>query len=227
VGTVLLDLDGTLVDSGPLIVEHLEIAFAAVGLPVPPREELWAFVGPPLEDVAAALGLTGERARTWIAAYRESYAPVAPSSPPFPQAAPVLDGLRTAGFRLALATSKQEWLAREIVERNGFDVDLVGGADPPRRVGKARVIASVLERLGLDPACDPVAMVGDRVHDVEGAAAHGIPTLGVAWGYAAPGELAGAATVAADAAELLDALRPDGVWSVPRDAGLCEDRRRS
>ncbi|MGE3287281.1 MAG: HAD hydrolase-like protein [Pseudonocardia sp.] len=226
-GTVLLDLDGTLVDSGPLIVDHLELAFAAVGLPVPPRHELWAFVGPPLEDVAPGLGLAGERARTFIEAYRASYPPVAPSSPPFPQAARVLDGLRAAGFTLALATSKQEWLAREMVERNGFDVDLVGGADPPARVGKARVIASVLERLGLDPARDPVVMVGDRVHDVEGAAEHGIPTLGVAWGYAAPGELAGAAGIAADPEELLDALRPDGAWSVPRDAGLCEDRRRS
>ena len=37
----------------------------------------------------------------------------------------------------------------------------------------------------------------------------------------------GALIDAADTAELLDALRPDGVWSVPRDAGLCEDRRRS
>jgi phosphoglycolate phosphatase len=73
------------------------------------------------------------------------------------------------------------------------------------------VVGSVLERLGLDPAADPVVMVGDRRHDVEGAAEHGIPTIGVAWGYAGDGELSGAELVVADAADLEAALHS---WKV-------------
>jgi phosphoglycolate phosphatase len=87
-------------------------------------------------------------------------------------------------------------------------------------VGKAAVVASVLDRLGLDPARDPVVLVGDRSHDVEGGAAHGVPVIGVAWGYAEPGELAGARLVVQDVDELADALRGDAIWStaLPRDA---------
>jgi phosphoglycolate phosphatase len=65
-----------------------------------------------------------------------------------------------------------------------------------------------------------VVLVGDRIHDVEGAAAHGVPTIGVAWGYAEPGELAGARLIVSDVDELADVLRGDVVWSttMPRDA---------
>lgn len=69
--------------------------------------------------------------------------------------------------------------------------------------------------MGLDPAVDPVVMVGDRVHDVEGAAEHGVPTIGVTWGYALPGELSGARLVVATADELVAALHLGEVWSVP------------
>jgi phosphoglycolate phosphatase len=63
-------------------------------------------------------------------------------------------------------------------------------------------------------------MVGDRHHDVDGAAEHGIPTVGVAWGYAEPGELDGARLVVPHIEALAEALRGDEVWStlptVPR-----------
>jgi phosphoglycolate phosphatase len=65
-----------------------------------------------------------------------------------------------------------------------------------------------------------VVLVGDRHHDVEGAAAHGVPTIGVTWGYAEPGELSGARLIVEDIDELAQALRGDAVWSttLPRDA---------
>jgi phosphoglycolate phosphatase len=58
-------------------------------------------------------------------------------------------------------------------------------------------------------------MVGDRHHDVDGAAEHGVPTIGVAWGYAEPAELAGARLVVDDLDALLAVLTDDDapVWS--------------
>lgn len=56
------------------------------------------------------------------------------------------------------------------------------------RTGKAAVVGSVLGRLGLVRETSSV-MVGDRLHDVQGAAAHGLHTIGVSWGYAEPDEL--------------------------------------
>jgi phosphoglycolate phosphatase len=215
VRTVLLDLDGTLIDSVALITEHLAAALAAVGAPVPGTAALRRFVGPPIETAVATLGLTAEQAAAVVTTYRASYDPVAATqSPLYPCTSALLAGLWAAGYRLAVATSKPEYLAREIVATHGLDVGLVGGGDRAGgRLGKAAVVGSVLDRLGIDPAREPVVMVGDRVHDVEGAAAHGVPTVGVAWGYAEDGELAGARAVVADAGELIAVLGTGAVWS--------------
>jgi len=224
VRTVLLDVDGTLVDSVNTIVEHLAAAIAEVGFLVPDTAQLRRLVGPPFETALPELGLTEEQTAATIVAYRRTYDAVAATvTPVYPGIPALLERLREDGMRLATATSKPEELARKIVAGTGLAsyLDLVGGADHVSgRVGKAAVVASVLERLHLDPTRDPVVMVGDRHHDVEGAAAHGVPTIGVAWGYAEPGELAGARLIVSDLDELADALRGDAVWSstLPRDA---------
>ncbi|WP_371821246.1 HAD hydrolase-like protein [Blastococcus sp. PRF04-17] len=59
-------------------------------------------------------------------------------------------------------------------------------------------------------------LVGDREHDVLGAAAHGLPCIGAGWGPAPPGELAaaGAAVVATTPADVLDALDRTIGWCV-------------
>lgn len=213
--TVLLDLDGTLTDSASLITAHLAAALAAAGAPVPDAPGLRRLVGPPFEVALPALGLSGAQAAAVVTAYRASYDPVAARETPlYPGTRSLLAALHDAGYRTAVATSKPEALAREIAAHHRLDVGLVAGAHPPDgRVGKAAVVASVLDRLGVDPARDPVVLVGDRVHDVEGAAVHGVPTIGVTWGYAEPGELAGAAAVVGSVAELVAALATDAVWS--------------
>lgn len=223
--TVLLDLDGTLVDSAGTIVEHLAAAIAEVGFPVPDAARLRRLVGPPFETALPELGLTPDQTAAAIVAYRSTYDAVAATvTPVFPGVPALLERLREDGFRLATATSKPEELARKIVAGVGLGAhfDLVGGADHVvGRVGKAAVVGSVLERLHLDPVREPVVLVGDRHHDVEGGAAHGVPTIGVAWGYAEPGELAGARLVVQDVDELAAALRGDVVWSTagPRATG--------
>lgn len=213
--TVLLDLDGTLVDSAALITEHLARALAGVGVHRDPAD-LRPLVGPPFETALPALGLDAVRTAAVIDAYRATYDAAAPTRTPlYPGVVGLLD--RLAGHRLAVATSKPEHTARTIVDGVGLTARfaLVGGADQPNgRLGKAAVVGSVLERLGLDPARTPVVMVGDRHHDVDGAAAHGVPTVGVAWGYAEPGELAGAVRVAADPDALVAALADPAVWSM-------------
>jgi phosphoglycolate phosphatase len=211
--TVLFDLDGTLADSAALITEHLAAAIVEAGGPRFPPDDLRPLVGPPFEHALPRLGFTEDQVAVAITAYRRSYGAVAATRTPlFPGIRGLLE--RLDGFRLAVATSKPEHLAAEIVDGLGLTerFALVGGADPVAgRVGKGLVVGSVLDRLGLDPATDPVVMVGDRRHDVEGAAEHGIPTIGVAWGYAGDGELSGAELVVADVTDLEAALRS---WKV-------------
>lgn len=209
---VLLDLDGTLTDSAPGIVASARVAYAALGLPAPDETTLRSFVGPPLVGSFRAHGVADERVTEAVDAYRAEFAARGMWDNSVYDGIPeALARLRAAGVTLLVATSKPAVFAHPITERFGLAaaVDGVFGA-PPDMVAsdKASVIGEALASLG--PAVDTrhALMVGDRRHDVAGAHAHGIDTLGVAWGYAAPGELedAGAVGVVARPADLADAV---------------------
>lgn len=205
--TVLFDLDGTLTDPGLGITNSILYALDKMGFPKPPREDLYPFIGPPLtESFQKYCGMTAEQAEEALRVYREYFSVTGLFENSVYDGIPeMLDSLRKAGLRLCLATSKPEVYARRIVER--FDLarclDFVGGATlTGERNAKADVIAYVLAETGT-PAGQTV-MVGDRRHDAEGAAAHGIPCIGVLWGYGDETELraAGAAQIASDPGEL-------------------------
>lgn len=204
---VLLDLDGTLSESGPAIVAAVSVALEHLGRDPLDEAALRAFIGPPLESSFAGLpdfddALVAEAVRV----YRQHYDLLGP--PLYPGVDGGLQLLRDAGLRLSVATSKPEPLALEIVTDKGLLhlFDAVCGAGPDsERTTKADVVAKALDRLGRPSR--PV-MVGDRHHDVEGAAAHGIACIGVLWGYGDEAELrdAGACTTVRDVGELLDVL---------------------
>ncbi len=211
---VLLDLDGTLTDSAPGIVASARSAYAALGLVAPDDATLRSFVGPPIVGSFLAHGVPGDAIREAVAAYRAAFAAGGMwDNAVFDGIPQALATLRAAGVTMLVATSKPAVFARPITERFGLAalVDGVFGA-PPDDVpsSKATVVgealASLAGRGGHDPA--RTLMVGDREHDVRGAAAHGIDTLGVAWGYAAPGELAqaGALGIVGRTDELADAV---------------------
>nr|WP_265332951.1 HAD family hydrolase [Oerskovia douganii] len=134
----------------------------------------------------------------------------------YPGVLECLTAVRDAGVRLAVATSKPEVYARRITAHFGID-DLVegvyGATLDGTRGAKADVIEHALASLAALPPGPPpreeIVMVGDREHDVLGAAAHGIGCIGVAWGYAVQGELeaAGALRVVATTDELARVLR--------------------
>jgi phosphoglycolate phosphatase len=214
---VLLDLDGTLMDSAPGIVASAAHAYRALGLPVPDAATLRSFVGPPITDSFPRHGVPPELLSEIVRQYRAAFtAGGMYDNAVFDGVPGALRALRDAGCVLAVATSKPEVYAVPICERFGLTplVDAVFGAPLDEATStKADVIAKALATLGrvspVDASTDgPVLMVGDREHDVHGAAAHGIDCLGVTWGYAAPGELeaAGAVALVDDVAELADAV---------------------
>ncbi|WP_420821641.1 HAD hydrolase-like protein [Pseudonocardia acidicola] len=210
--TVLLDLDGTLVDSAPGILGSLRSAFDELGLPWPTESIGRQVLGPPLYRSLPAI--VGEEATAEvIPVYRRRYAETGLlASEPYPGIDALLRELSAAGTRLALATSKAEVHARAILEHRGwtnlFEVTC-GDTLDAARPNKAAVVAEALHRLGEPGAA---MMVGDRSHDVVGARAHGIGCVGAGWGYGQPGELAeaGAVTVVATPAELGAALSLTG-----------------
>ncbi len=195
---VLLDLDGTLTDSGPGITSSVASAYAALGLPVPDAATLRSFVGPTINESFALHGIPEDRIDDAIAAYRDVYKVTGMWDNKVYDGIPEqLRALREAGCLLAVATKKPEHFAVPICERFGLTdlVDGVFGTPLDEQTTKAEVIAKAIATLGWIPGTAPALMVGDRLHDVEGARVHGIDCLGVSWGYAAEGELERAGAV--------------------------------
>jgi phosphoglycolate phosphatase len=199
---VLLDLDGTLTDSAPGIIDSVTRTYRALDLPAPTPAALRSFIGPPITRSFPTHGVPPARLDEAIAIYREHFAESGIwNNALYDGVLDQLELLRSAGYRLAIATSKPEVFARPIVERFGVSRYLNGvfGAGLDYTGSKTTVIARALATLAHDPQASRTLMVGDREHDVHGAADNGVPSLGVSWGYAEPGEL-----VAAGAAHVID-----------------------
>lgn len=209
--TILFDLDGTLTDPGLGITNSVLYALEQLGYPLPPRESLYKFIGPPLLDsFQAYYGMTPEQAEEAVRLFRVYFAETGiMENSLYPGIPEVLDTLQKAGRRLILATSKPQGFAERILEhfdlRKYFD-QVVGATMDAERSQKHQVIAYAIETYGVTAA--EAVMVGDRKHDVLGAKKNGMACIGVLFGYGDAPELneAGAIALAADPQELLRLL---------------------
>lgn len=210
---ILFDLDGTLTDSGPGILNCLEFALEDQGIPIPEREEMRKLLGPPLvvtfRDV---FGMNEEQISQAIDKYRERYHDVGLFENSVYEGVPeLLAELQGAGLRLVTATSKPEYSATRILQHFELDqyFDFIGAAAlDGSRDSKSLVIAHTLQNTNTHPTSHDMIMIGDRHHDVHGAKEHGIDTIGVLWGYGDRDELdeAGAINIAQNPVELRDLL---------------------
>lgn len=208
VTTVLFDLDGTLSDSAPGILSSLRHAFGELDLEWLDDDAAHALLGPPFYLTLPPL-VGADRVDDVIARYRRHYVEGGGmfDTAVYAGVAEVVQALSARGVRLAVATSKPEVHAATILEHLGLrhHFDTVGGDTLDGALGsKALVVGEVLRRLG-EPDPASVLMVGDRSHDVAGAAAHGVGCAGVLWGYGSAAELtaAGALMLAEQPVELL------------------------
>ncbi len=207
--TILFDLDGTLTDSGEGIINCATLALEHFGLPVPDRQTMRVFVGPPLDQTFIQFGVPADKAHEAIAVYRSRYTTIGKfENSPYPGIESLLQQLKAQGHRLFVATSKPEGLSIEILEKFGLAkyFEMVCGATlDGTRSKKEDVIAYLFEKADYT---SQVIMVGDTEYDILGAKAHGIPAIGVAWGYGkiADMETAGAAAIAYSMEQLYELL---------------------
>ncbi len=199
---ILFDLDGTITDSAPGIVHRLALTLAEMGAPVPTPAELLRWVGPPiLDSFRDFAGFTPEQSARALDIYRRLVTEVGPynESAVYPGMAGLLQRLHGLGTPLAVSSSKPESQVVPILEHFGlasFFTVICGASDDETRSAKADVVAEALRRLdelGIDTS--RTVLVGDRIHDVEGAAVHGIPAVVVEWGYGSPAEAVDAMAV--------------------------------
>lgn len=211
--TLLIDVDGTISDSLAGIQASFRTAMEAVDHPIPDDSFMSTLAGPPMRDSMAKIGLSGDRLDAAMRAYRAAQTDGGwADTRMFPGWVELLDGWRADGIRLATATSKGGHFARKVLAEFGIldRFDFIGAADDGGdRHHKDDVIEHTLRVLGLPAvrrdidgdggdsgddgnggnggnggnALPGVVMIGDRIHDVEGARRFGVPAILVGWGY--------------------------------------------
>lgn len=197
--TILFDLDGTLTDPGRGITNSVAYALEKRNITVPDKTELYRFIGPPLADSFAKFyGFSDEECQTAIEYYREYFKDRGIFENEVYEGVPeMLRELTAAGKRIILATSKPEEFAVRILDH--FELakyfDFAAGATMDgARSKKADVIRYALDSCGITDVSS-CAMIGDREHDILGAAAVGMDSVGVLWGYGSPKEFEAAGAV--------------------------------
>ncbi|MCK8060536.1 MULTISPECIES: HAD hydrolase-like protein [unclassified Fusibacter] len=196
---ILFDLDGTLTDPKVGITTAVAKALKEFKIGVDDLETLTPYIGPPLKDSFMLYhGLSEEDAIRGIGYYRDYYMTTGKfENIPYEGIVKTLHILKDKGYRLAVATGKPTSIAVEICQKFGLDVyfETIQGSNLDNtRTSKKEIIEAALLEMGIEDASGCM-MVGDREHDIFGASALGIPTIGVLYGYGSELELLKAGAV--------------------------------
>ncbi|MGN1084900.1 MAG: HAD-IA family hydrolase [Lachnospiraceae bacterium] len=210
---ILFDLDGTVTNPKEGITKSFAYALEHFGIKTENRDELCRVIGPPLiQSFQEFYGFTKEQALLGAAKYRERYETLGwAENEVYEGIEEALSVLSSKGAKLILATSKPERFAVRIMEHFGlarYFTALCGADDYAKdRSTKEEVVRYALEQNGITDK-EEVIMVGDRKYDVIGAAALGIKTIGVLYGFGDKKELleAGAVHLVGSPRELAEYL---------------------
>ena len=200
---LLFDLDGTLTDPFEGIANSIAYALRKFGIEVNVKHSLTAFIGPPLvQSFCTFCGFTRNNALKAVEFYREYFAEKGLyENVVYDGIVPMLQMLKAHGKQLYVATSKPEVFAKRIIEHFGmaeYFVGVAGATMDTSRNEKADVIAYALNKYAVD--AENALMIGDRKHDILGAKANGLHSMGVLYGYGSQQELrAAGADMLADA----------------------------
>ena len=191
--TILFDLDGTLTDPKIGITKCVKYALSKFGIEEPDLDALVHFIGPPLlKSFQQTYGLSAEDALKAVGFYRERFVEVGMyENAVYPGVPEMLQQLRAQGKELVVATSKPTVYSVTILDHfnlSSYFSKIVGSNLDGTRVEKAEVIEFALSEL-TDRDKNAMVMVGDRMHDIIGAAQNGLPSVAVTYGYGTREEL--------------------------------------
>lgn len=209
--TLLFDLDGTLTDPEEGITGCIAHALRALCFEVPCSQDLRECIGPPLAGSLKRLLRTDDELliAKALSFYRDRFSEVGLYENSVYDGIPeALNELQESGYDLFVATSKPHVYAERIIAHFGLErfFKKVYGSDlDGARSDKGELISHVMEVERLDGG--RTVMIGDRVHDVLGAARAGIPCIGVLYGYGSSDELGGAVSLCDTPSGLPQAVR--------------------
>jgi phosphoglycolate phosphatase len=209
---VLLDLDGTLIDSYPGILASCHAVLRALGHKPDDSFDIRRIIGPPLEEIMQILlsSYGDDRVGEGVAIYRKHYGESGfLGSVPYQGIGKSLEKMKQAGLLIYLATSKRAVFANRILDHLKFTAHFDGiyGSGPNGELDhKPEMLSHILSKHSLSPSHG--VMVGDRRYDISGAHSVGMRGLGVLWGYGTRDELesAGADQLVESPADLARAV---------------------
>ena len=216
--TIVFDLDGTLIDTAPDLVESLNHTIAARDLAPVSYEDLTHLVGQGARIMIQRAGalrgapLADDEVPALLDRFIAHYEASMPGkSHPYPGLVDALDRLKAAGFNLAVCTNKMERLAIPLIERlqlASYFSAIVGGDTFAFRKPDPAHIHATVERAG--GMAGKALMVGDSVNDIMAARNGNIPSIAVPFGYSdVPVETLGASRVIGHFDELTVSLIED------------------
>ena len=189
--TVVFDLDGTLVDTAPDLINALNFVLGREGLPPVPIKSARNMIGAGARKlIERGLELDGRHAgpadiTRLTNEFIDHYAAhIADESRPFEGLEDALDDLSARGHRFAVCTNKLEWLSKLLLDRLGLSsrFSAICGADT---FGVSKPDPAILQqtvaRAGGQLAL--TVMVGDAGPDIGVARRAGVPVIGVEFGY--------------------------------------------
>src|SRR5712675_742671 len=188
---VVFDLDGTLVDTAPDLIDALNYVLEREGLPPVPLQSARNMIGAGARKlIERGLELEGRAASVedisrLTADFIDYYAAhIADASRPFEGLESALDDLAAQGFRFAVCTNKLEWLSKLLLEKLDLSrrFSAICGADTfgVSKPDPAILRETVARAGGLLPEA---IMVGDAGPDIGVARRAGVPVIGVEFGY--------------------------------------------
>lgn len=208
--TILFDLDGTLTDPGIGITNSVAYALNKFGISVADKTELYKFIGPPLKDsFMKYYGFNQSKALLAVDYYREYFRDKGIfENKVYDGVQKLLSDIKNSGRKIALATSKPELFAKQILDYFNLTeyFDFIGGATmDSSRSTKGDVIKYTLQNIKIKDL-STIVMVGDREQDIIGAKQAGIDSIGVLFGYGDRKELenAGAVCIAKTVKEIIN-----------------------
>ncbi len=189
---VVIDLDGTLIDTAPDLAYAAELMMAELGLPCPSQDAVTSYIGNGVSRLVKRV-LTGdmdaepdaalfERA---LASYNKHYrANVSRQSRPFPDVVEGLQALRAMGLHVACITNKAEAFTHPLLKDTGlFDYFelILSGDSLPKRKPDPLPLQHACETFGIQPV--ELLLIGDSLNDTQAARAAGSPVFCVPYGY--------------------------------------------
>lgn len=193
-GLVIFDLDGTLTESGPGVINCMTHLCKEMGLEIPSEDVLRSFIGPPLEiHLMDVFGMNKDEAEKGVEIFRERYDKKGIfENSLYDGITEMLEKLQKDGYKISIATSKPEPMAKIVITHYGLDKFLgfwKGAASDKSRPDKSDILESVIQGCGYADNKSKAVLVGDRKYDAMGARLCGIGFIGAGWGYAPKGEL--------------------------------------